>query len=163
MKTDNKKKRFLTQELKAYEKITPMTKDERAILHEWVRTGHSVHENDAMAVYEGGRPLDFLDVYREEGEIRQALASMTYAEGSKYLLEEYGIDRDGVMTPKPPTYEELAKRARRLYRTCFLYWEFLIANDLRDEANEYVREHFDEEMPFDTIDAYDWKITGEEA
>lgn len=53
MKKDYKRRRFLMQELKAYEKITPMTEEERAILHEWVRAGHSVHENDAMAVYEG--------------------------------------------------------------------------------------------------------------
>lgn len=74
---------------------------------------------------------------------------------SKYLLKEYGIDRDGVMTPKPPTYEELRKKANRLYRTCFLYWEFLVANDLRDEAYEYVRERIDGELPFDS---FDWDI-----
>ena len=108
-----------------------------------------------MASYEGGRPMDFLDVYRQEEEIRSALASMSYEEGSKYLLEEYGIDRDGVMTPKPPAYEELKKKASRLYRTCFLYWEFLVANDLREEAYEYVREHIDEEWPFDS---FEWDI-----
>ena len=29
-------------------------------------------------------------------------------------------------------------------------------NDLREEANEYVREHIDEEWPFDS---FDWDIT----
>lgn len=163
MKKDYKRRRFLMQELKAYEKITPMTEEERAILHEWVRAGHSVHENDAMAVYEGGCPLDFLVVYREQEEVRRTLASMTHEEGSRYLLEEYDIDRDGVMTPHLPTYEELAERARRLYRACFLYGQFLSANDLRNQADEYVKEHFDEEMPFDTIDTYDWDIEREEA
>ena len=99
--------------------------------------------------------MDFLDVYREEEEIRHALASMSYEEGSRYLLEEYGIDRDGIMIPKPPTYEELKKKANRLYRTCFLYWEFLAANDLSEKANEYVRKHIDEEWPFDS---FDWDI-----
>ena len=102
MKTDKERRRFLKQELKEYEKATSMTDEERNALREWVRDGNSVHENAAMAVYEGGRPIDFLDVYREEEEIRRALASRTYEEGSKYLLEEYGIDRDGAMTPKPP-------------------------------------------------------------
>ena len=88
---------------------------------------------------------------------------MTYEEGSKYLLAEYGIDRDGVMTPKAPTYEELTKRVRRLYRTYFLYWEFLNANGLREAADEYVRVHFDEEMPFDTIETCDWEIARQEA
>ena len=95
MKTDKERRRFLKQELKEYEKATSMTDEERNALREWVRDGNSVHENAAMAVYEGGRPIDFLDVYREEEEIRRALASRTYEEGSKYLLEEYGIDRDG--------------------------------------------------------------------
>ena len=99
--------------------------------------------------------MDFLDVYREEEDIRRALNTMNYEEGSKYLLEEYGIDRDSIMTPKPPSYEELKKKANRLYRTCLLYWEVLVANDLRDEAYEYVREHIDEELPFDS---FDWDI-----
>lgn len=155
MKISKEKRHFLRQELREYEKVIPMTEEERAALHKWVSQGNSVHENGSMVSYEGGRPMDFLDVYREEEEIRQALAKMTYEEGSKYLLEEYGIDRDGVMTPKPPTYEELRKKANRLYRTCFLYWEFLVANDLREEAYEYVREHIDEEWPWDS---FDWDI-----
>lgn len=155
MKISKEKRRFLKQELKEYEKTVSMTGEERAALHEWVAAGNSVHENGSMASYEGGRPMDFLDVYREEEEIRRALASMSYEEGSNYLLEEYGIDRDGVMTPKPPAYEELKKKANRLYRTCFLYWEFLVANDLREEAYEYVREHIDEEWPFDS---FEWDI-----
>ena len=155
MKISKEKRRFLKQELKEYEKAVPMTEEERKALHEWVSAGNSVHENGSMVSYEGGRPVDFLEVYREEEEIRQALASMSYEEGSKYLLAEYGIDRDGVRTPKPPTYEELKKKANRLYRTCFLYWEFLVANDLREEAYDYVREHIDEEWPFDS---FDWDI-----
>ena len=155
MKTDKERRRFLKQELKTYEKSTPMTDEEKIALRERVRAGNSVHENAAMAVYEGGRPMDFLDVYREEEEIRRALDSMSYEEGSKYLLEEYGIDRDGVMTPKPPTYDELKKKTSRLYRACFLYWEFLVANDLREEAYEYVRDRIDEEWPFESVD---WDI-----
>jgi hypothetical protein len=152
MKISKEKRQFLKKELREYEKTTPMTEEERKVLHEWVARGYSVHENGSMASYEGGRPMDFLDVYREEEEIRRHLSSMSYEEGSRYLLEEYGIDRDGVMTPKPPTYEELKKKANRLYRTCFLYWEVLVANDLREEAYEYVREHIDEEWPFDSFD-----------
>ena len=155
MKINKEKRQLLQQELREYEKVTPMTEEEREALHEWVAAGNSVHENGSMVSCESGRPVDFLDVYREEEEIRRALDSMSYEEGSKYLLEEYGIDRDGVTTPKPPTYEELKEKANRLYRTCFLYWEFLAANNLREEAYEYVREHIDEEWPFDS---FDWDI-----
>ena len=68
---------------------------------------------------------------------------------------EYGIDRDGIMTPEAPTYEELKEKADRLCRTCFLYWEFLRARGLREEADEYVREHIDEEWPFGS---FDWDV-----
>ena len=108
-----------------------MTDNEQAILCRWIQAGNGIHENDAMTVYEGSRPMDFLDVYRDEGEIRSAPNSMSYEEGSKYLLEEYGIDRDGVMTPKQQIYDALSKKVNRLYRTCMLYWEFLVANGLR--------------------------------
>lgn len=117
MKINKEKMQFLKQELREYEKATPMTEEEREALHEWVAAGNSVHENSSMASYEGGRPVDFLDVYREEEEIRRALDSMSYEEGSKYLLEEYGIDRDDVTTLTPPTYGELKEKANRLYRT----------------------------------------------
>lgn len=155
MTTDKERRRFLKRELKEYEKATPMTDEEKTALREWVRAGNSVHENAAMAVYEGGRPMDFLDVYREDEKIRRVLETMSYEEGSKYLLEEYGIDRDGVTEPKPPTYDELKKKANRLYRACFLYWEFLVANGLREEAYEYVRDHIEEEWPFES---FDWDI-----
>ena len=46
-------------------------------------------------------------------------------------------------------------RACRLYRTCVLYWEVLVANDLRDEAYEYLQEHIDEELPFES---FEWDI-----
>ena len=156
MKISNEKKQFLKKELREYEKITPMTEEERKVLHEWVDEGYSVHENGSMYFCEDGRPMDFLDVYREEEAIRCTLDTMSHEEGSRYLLEEYGIDRDGTMTVKPPAYEELKKKANRLYRTCLLYWEVLVANDLRDEAYEHVRDHIDEELPFDM---FDWDIT----
>lgn len=155
MKISKEKRQFLNRELREYEKVTPMTEEERKALREWVHAGNSVHENRAMDFYENGRPIDFLDAYREEEEIRQALDSMSYEEGSRYLLEEYGIDRDGVITPKPPTYDELVEKANRLYRTCYLYWEFLAANGLREEAYKYVREHIDEEWLFES---FDWDI-----
>ena len=86
MKISKEKRQFLKKELKEYEKITPMTAAERKVLHEWVAAGYSVHENSSMAVYEGGRPVDFLDVYREEEDIRRALNTMNYEEGSKYQI-----------------------------------------------------------------------------
>ena len=45
VKIDKEKRNFLRKELKEYEKVTPMTEEERIALHEWVKNGNSVHEN----------------------------------------------------------------------------------------------------------------------
>lgn len=147
MKIDRDRKRFLRKELKEYEKATPMTDEEREALYEWVRSGRSVHDNGSYVCYEGGKPLDFLAVYREEREEFRRISAMGREDRKKYLREEYGIGRDA------PSYEELKDRMRILYKKCMLYWEFLVSNGLREEAEEYVQDHMDEEfLPFDILD-----------
>lgn len=147
MKIDRDRKRFLRKELKEYEKATPMTEEEREALYEWVRSGRSVHDNGNYACYEGGKPLDFLAVYREERDEFRRISAMGREDRKKYLREEYGIGRDA------PSYEELKGRMRILYKKCMLYWEFLVSNGLREEAEEYVQDHMDEEfLPFDILD-----------
>lgn len=39
MKIDKERKRFLKQELKEYEKTTPLTEEEMSALREWVKAG----------------------------------------------------------------------------------------------------------------------------
>lgn len=73
MKITKEQMALLRKELEEYEETTPMTDEERSVLHEWVDAGNSVHDNSADAVYEGGRTMDFLDVYREEEYIRKSL------------------------------------------------------------------------------------------
>lgn len=142
---EKERSRILMQELRGYEKATPMTEEERSALRDWVEDGNSVHDNPAGTFLKNGRPMDFLDAYRENEEIRRAIEFMTYAEGTRYLREKYGIIRD----EKPFTYRDMLKRIDQLYRTSVLCWEVLVANDLRDEAYEYIQEHFDEVLPFD--------------
>lgn len=150
MKIEKDRKNFLRRELREYEKITPMTEEEREALHEWVHSGRSVHDNGSYACYEGGRPLDFLDVYRKEKEECGRLPAMDEEEQKNYLREEYGIGRD---TPAAPSYEELKDQMRTLYKKYMLYWGFLANNGLREEAEKYVQDHIDEEfLPFDIFD-----------
>ena len=59
MKINKEKMQLLKRELREYEKVTIMTGEERAALHEWVAAGNSVHENGSMASYENGRPVIF--------------------------------------------------------------------------------------------------------
>lgn len=72
MRKEQEYQALLDEELKEYLKETKMTPKERKALREWVTTGHSVHENNAMAVCEGGYPIDFLDIYREDEYSRAA-------------------------------------------------------------------------------------------
>ena len=44
MKINKEKMQLLKRELREYEKVTIMTGEERAALHEWVAAGNSVHE-----------------------------------------------------------------------------------------------------------------------
>ena len=88
------RQQFLKKELEEYVDITPMTGDEREALHWWVNKGHSVHENWSLACRDGGAPLDFLDVYRDEMEEQVKLSAMSEEERKIYLYEEYGFSND---------------------------------------------------------------------
>ena len=82
MRSSKERKRFLKQELKEYEKRMPMTQDERRELREWINAGYSVHENTCCAVDDGNKPIDFLDIYREEEALRKATAGMESEEAN---------------------------------------------------------------------------------
>ncbi len=157
MNIERKRKRFLQEELKEYLKKTPMTKEEEAEVRQWVKDGHSVHENYALICDEDSMPVDFLDVYRAVTKVRQKLESMSYEEGSRYLRREFGIDRDAKPVPRP-VYEELKEDASRLYRICSGYWDVLAEYNLAEIAHDYVAEFVDEELPFDL---FDWDIDRE--
>ncbi len=85
---------WLLQELNEYEKVTPMTDEERRLLREWVASGRSVHDNGSFACLDGGAPMDFLDVYRAEKEEQDLVNSMGPEERRRYLLDQYGVDID---------------------------------------------------------------------
>lgn len=97
---------YLKEELEAYEKVTPMTDEERNALHEWVAGGNSVHENGSYGVWEGGAPIDFLDVYRWEQEEKEKIYAMSDEERRRYLYEEYGISGESNPSMLPENYWE---------------------------------------------------------
>jgi hypothetical protein len=155
---DKKERRaFLCKELKAYEKITPMTEGERAALREWVAAGNSVHENDCMACYGGGAPCSFLDVYRHDEEIRDDLAKLGPREQEMYLARLCG----------EVTIDTLQEDVGELRLKADTYHRVLSRHGLEKEAMEMLRHAreearaptgamagfmdfltFDEELPF---------------
>lgn len=92
MTIHKEKMHCLLQELYEYEQLVPMTDEERLLLHEWVASGRSVHDNGSYACLDGGAPMDFLDVYREEKEEQDLVNSMEPEERRRYLLDQYGVD-----------------------------------------------------------------------
>ncbi|MCR4924186.1 MAG: hypothetical protein K5931_09300 [Lachnospiraceae bacterium] len=83
---------FLENEYKEYVKKTPLTKDERKALREWVKEGYSVYENSRGAWYDGQVPVEFIEVYRDEKYIREHTQGMSPEEARKLALAYYGWD-----------------------------------------------------------------------
>ncbi len=151
---DKERIEFLKNELEEYEKITPMTEDERVELHKWVAEGHSVYENGCMAVWEGNRPCEFLEVYRDIEETRAILDSLPARERENYIARLNGVD----------TIDNLREDLEQeLFRTS-IYEKVLRSHGLLEEANqlfhkrieesnalmsEWTKNHPDEELPFD--------------
>jgi len=131
MKTISKEKAaFLRKELMNYEKVTEMTDGERIALREWVADGNSVHENGSMACYEGGNLCDFLDVYRNEEEIRQDLERLTPREQENYLARLHGED----------TIDNLREDFQELSFKADIYYQVLQKHDLIQEMEKLLQE-----------------------
>lgn len=148
MNTD-KRQIFLEKELIEYEKVTVMTADEQSALRAWVAAGNSVHENRSRGADEKGEPLDFLDVYRMEEEIRQDLEKLSPTEQDKYIARLKG----------EYTVEILLEDIQALQFRLNAYERVLENYHLLDEANklmdEWKKHTFvplqkinDEELPF---------------
>lgn len=92
-------KDYLEREYNDYVKTTPMTKKERRAVREWVKDGNSVYENDAGGWYDGGVPVEYLTVWRDEEYIRMHTKGMSSEETRRFALAYYGWDDDPEETP----------------------------------------------------------------
>lgn len=104
---------FLEKQYKEYIKETPMTKKEQRKLREWVKDGHSVYENASLVWAEGGVPVEFLTVWREEEYIRQHTKGMSPEETRKFAMNYYGWDDDEPETDQE-SLEEAIKRMEEI-------------------------------------------------
>ena len=130
MNLTSDRQRFLQDELNTYEKTTQMTETERNALHEWVAAGNSVHENTCNAEDGHGNYMDFLDIYREEQDIRDTLSSMNTEEQEEYLAKLRGED----------TIKSLKKRLDELLYKTDVYEKVLKKYDLVEEAEALIEE-----------------------
>ena len=100
---------ILEKQYKEYIKETPMTKKEQRVLREWVKDGHSVYENASLVWAEGGVPVEFLTVWREEEYIRQHTKGMIPEETRKFAMNYYGWDDDEPETEQESLGEALKR------------------------------------------------------
>ena len=77
-------------EFNEYVKCTPMNKEERKMLLEWVLNGNSVYENTSFSMEEDGRtPIPFLEELRMEEQIRKEIRGMSPEEIQEYLKKNF--------------------------------------------------------------------------
>jgi len=75
------------EEYKEYIENNKMSSYERKLLRDWVRSGHSVYETVDSRYLPGPSepPMDYLDAYRLDKELRDQMKGMTRSEKTAYL------------------------------------------------------------------------------
>ena len=125
---DNEKLAHLQEELKVYEMSNNLTDKEKNELYEWVAAGNSVHSNPSMACYEGGKPCDFIDVYRDEEEIHLTLEKLSPRERDNYIARLNGED----------ILDNLREDLETLTLQANAYYEVLAIHGLVKEAEKSI-------------------------
>lgn len=148
---------YLQEELNEYEENTHMTPGEKRALRRWVRSGHSVHDiPESRYICPCCLPpeYDFLDVYRLNKELDTATKGMRAEEKRAYVDEYFGYrepDEEEVRweEARKNTPPMVRKGYIMLSRESFWLWMYLFREGLDEEATEFLKEHKDDEVPFE--------------
>lgn len=141
----NNKIRELNIELKEYLKETSVTQEEKAALEKWVAAGHSVHENEMMAVYDGNRPIDFLNIHRELENIRKATEGMPPEEAKRYADAYFGWEEG---TEEPLTVERLKEKVNEMTFKICAYETVIAKFHLQEQAQKALCDIRETGLPF---------------
>ena len=148
-------------ELEEYEAVTPMTPYEKRALRKWVASGHSVRQappSKYCCIYPSDPAPDFLEVYRTDKELDKATRGMSSEQRTAYLkdyigyvdeTEEERTERARNERLHEQTPDEVKEKIRRMQREIFYTWMFLSREGIYEDAEEFVREHMDEPIPFE--------------
>ena len=146
---------YLWDEYQDYIAQKPMTAYERRLVRNWVREGNSVYGCMQSRYYgESAYPMEFLEVYRMDRSIDKELVGKTPREREAYLKDLLGYQEEPaeekeLREAKAVTPELVNDHIRKLERELFHTWAYIMEEGLYSEALEYVREHKDEEIPFE--------------
>jgi len=86
----------LLDDLRLYEDRHPMTPGERRAARRWVKSGHSIYEPCVSKYLPDREDQDFLDVYRQNKEIENAIRGMSPREVETYLKDYIGYQEETV-------------------------------------------------------------------
>lgn len=143
-------------EFREYTEKYSMSRYERRLLRDWVRSGHSVYEPvDPMYVPGSPNPpMDFLEAYRFDREMREDMRGMTKDEKLAYLQAFWGYEdpapeQTAMDKAKQNTPEIVSNHIRHLERELHNLWCFVWQEGLGDEAKTFVTERKDEAIPFE--------------
>lgn len=152
---------FNAMELERFEMETPMTPYEKRAVRRWVLSGHSVMDAPPSKypyIHSHYPPPCFLDVYRTDKELDAAMKGMTRKEKRAYLMEYVGFQdepeeqrrqREENQRIHAQAPEKAKEKIRLLQRKLFYIWMFLSQEGLEEDAEEYVKDHMDEPIPFE--------------
>lgn len=144
------------EEFRQYTEENNMTKYERHLLRDWVRSGHSVYETVESRYLPGpsNPPMDFLEMYRFDRELTADMKGMTPAEKESYLKACMGwqnpMPEEIVMQEaRQQAPEAIKDRVRCLERDLLHLWEFVWQEGLGEDAGEFVKARRNETVPFE--------------
>ena len=141
-----KKDKEIMKKIKTYEKTNPLTEDERQALYEWVKDGNDIFDNGSYACDEYGRPLEFIEDYRNWEWIREETKNMNERECENFIGRL--VNRDTIDNLREDLNSALLKIES---------YEFILRKyGLLKEADEYIklwseekyRRIEDENLPF---------------
>jgi hypothetical protein len=79
---------MLIKELKEYEKtFTDMTREEKHLLHMWVRNGNSPYDNGDYVCDDSGYPMDYVSTLRFWADIQEYYDSLSEEEQREFRGE----------------------------------------------------------------------------
>ena len=141
MKLDQNSENYM--EFKEYVEQNPMSEKEKCELWKWVSSGHSVQSSPGSRyLCDPYPPQDFLATYRLDESLKKEMAGMTEEEKEKYLRRYMGYDEPGTSGHETAAVIPAA-------RELFYLWEFIYKSGLGPQAEAYIEQHKNDEVPFE--------------
>ena len=144
------------KEFRKYTCENNISRDERKLLSDWVRAGHSVYDIVESGYLPGPAypPMDFIQACRLDMDLSEDMKGMTTAEKDVYLKAYIGYEdpppeEAAVTEAKNNTPEIIEEFVRQLERDLFHLREFVWKEGIGAEAEKYVAEHKDDAVPFE--------------